>query len=43
MTSSWAAYNELAWTEDLLADSGDDEDEVGEYVDLIKRNSSHIP
>lgn len=43
MTSSWIAYNELAWTEDLLADTADDESEVAGYVDLIKRNSSHAP
>jgi len=43
MASSWAAYNELAWTEGLLADPGDYEGEVGRYVDLIKRYSSHAP
>lgn len=43
MASSWAAYNELAWTEDLLADAADYEGEVGGYVDLIKRYSSHAP
>ncbi|MGF1616030.1 MAG: class I SAM-dependent methyltransferase [Gammaproteobacteria bacterium] len=43
MASSWIAYNELAWTEDLLADPADYEDDVAGYVDLIKRNSSHAP
>ncbi len=43
MASSWIAYNELAWTEDLLADPADYEGEVAGYVDLIKRSSSHAP
>jgi ubiquinone/menaquinone biosynthesis C-methylase UbiE len=43
VASSWIAYNELAWTEDLLADPSDYEDEVAGYVDLIKRNSLHTP
>ena len=43
MASSWLAYNELAWTEDLLAGPADYEAEVAGYVDLIKRNSSHAP
>ncbi len=43
MASCWAAYNELAWTEDLLADPGAYEGEVGGYVDLIRRNSSRAP
>ena len=43
MTSSWIAYNELAWTEDLLANPADYESEVAGYVDLIKRNSSQTP
>lgn len=43
MVSSWIAYNELAWTEDLLADPADYESEVAGYVDLIKRNSSQSP
>ncbi len=40
MSSSWIAYNELAWTEDILADPADYEVEVAAYVDLINRNSS---
>lgn len=28
MTSPWIAYNDLAWTEDWLADPTDYEDEV---------------
>jgi len=43
VASPWIAYNELAWTEDLLADPVDYEDEVAGYVDLIKQNSSHAP
>jgi len=43
VTSSWIAYNELAWTEDLLSDPADYEVEVAGYVDLIKRNSSQTP
>lgn len=40
---SWIAYNELAWTEDLLADQSDYEVEAGGYVDLIRRSSLHSP
>jgi SAM-dependent methyltransferase len=43
VASSWIAYNELAWTEDLLADPADYEDEVAGYVELIKRHSTHTP
>jgi hypothetical protein len=37
MASSWIAYNELAWTEDLLADPSDYEGEAWGYVYLIRR------
>lgn len=40
MASSWIAYNELAWTEDLLADPAEYEAEVAIYVDRIKRNAT---
>lgn len=43
MTSSWTAYNELAWTDKLLADSGDYEDEVMIYVDLINNAAAEPP
>jgi SAM-dependent methyltransferase len=43
MASSWIAYNELAWTDDLLSDPSDCEDEVAGYIDLIKHHSSHAP
>lgn len=43
MTSSWIAYNELAWTEDLLSDPSDYEDEAAVYIALIKQNSLHTP
>jgi SAM-dependent methyltransferase len=43
VASSWIAYNELAWTEDLLADPSDYEGEVACYVDLIKENFLHAP
>ena len=35
MASDWISYNELAWTEDFLADPADYEDEVCEYIALI--------
>lgn len=43
MASTWIAYNELAWTEDLLADPAEHEDEVKVYVDLIKRTAEEAP
>lgn len=43
MASSWIAYNELAWTEDLLADPADSEAEVAGYVELIKAHASRPP
>jgi ubiquinone/menaquinone biosynthesis C-methylase UbiE len=41
--SKWIAYNELAWTEDLLADPAEYENEVHVYVDLIKRTAVEPP
>jgi len=38
--STWAAYNDLAWTEDWLADPSDYEDEAWEYVSVIKKHPS---
>lgn len=35
MASDWIAYNELAWTEDYLADPSEYKDEVSGYIDLI--------
>ena len=43
LASTWIAYNELAWTEDWLADPVEYEDEVMVYVDLIKRTVSGPP
>ena len=43
MASTWIAYTELAWTEDLLAVPASYEDEVKVYVDLINRTASHPP
>lgn len=43
MASSWIAYNDLVWTEDLLADPADYEGEAAVYIDLIKQNSLHTP
>ena len=43
MASTWISYNELAWTEDWLADPSEYEDEVMVYVDLIKRASAEPP
>lgn len=40
LASTWLAYNDLAWTEDWLADPGEYEDEVRSYVDLIKRTAT---
>jgi ubiquinone/menaquinone biosynthesis C-methylase UbiE len=37
------AYNDLAWTEDLLADPARYEHEVMVYVDLIKRTAAEPP
>lgn len=36
MASNWISYNELAWTEDFLADASEYENEVGEYINMIK-------
>ncbi len=35
MASDWISYNELAWTEDFLAEPSDYEEEVKEYIHLI--------
>jgi ubiquinone/menaquinone biosynthesis C-methylase UbiE len=43
VASTWIAYNDLAWTEDWLADPAEYEDEVLHYVDLIKRTASDPP
>jgi SAM-dependent methyltransferase len=43
MGSDWIAYNEMAWTEDWLADPDEYEEEVSIYIELIKRNSQHTP
>ncbi len=43
MASTWIAYNDLAWTEDWLADPAEYEDEVMVYVDLIKRTAAVPP
>jgi len=43
LASTWIAYNDLAWTEDWLADPPEYEDEVMVYVDLIKRTASEPP
>lgn len=43
MTSSWSAYNELAWTEDLLVDPGECAAEVAGYVELIRRHATVPP
>ena len=39
MASNWISYNELAWTEDFLADPADYEVEVGQYVQLINNTA----
>lgn len=43
MASTWISYNDLAWTEDWLADPAEYEDEVMVYVDLIKRTAAEPP
>lgn len=43
LASTWIAYNDLAWTEDWLADPADYEDEVMVYIDLIKRTAAAPP
>jgi len=43
MASTWIAYNELAWTEDWLADPAEYADEIKVYVDLILRTASNPP
>jgi len=43
MASTWIAYNDLAWTEDWLADPAEYEQEVKVYVDLIQRTASKPP
>lgn len=43
MASKWIAYNELAWTEDWLADPSGLEGEAGHYVSVIKAHSSSAP
>ncbi|MBN2202470.1 class I SAM-dependent methyltransferase [bacterium] len=43
MQPEWIAYNELAWTEDLLAGPEDCEDEVQFYIDRILSASEKPP
>lgn len=43
MASTWIAYNDLAWTEDWVADPTEYEDEVMVYVDLIRRTAAEPP
>jgi ubiquinone/menaquinone biosynthesis C-methylase UbiE len=43
LASTWIAYNDLAWTEDWVADPAEYEDEVMIYVDLIKRTAAEPP
>lgn len=43
MASTWISYNDLAWTEDWLADPAGYEHEVMVYVDLIKRTAAVPP
>lgn len=43
MASTWKAYNELAWTEDWLADPAGYEDEAGHYVARILACSTDPP
>ena len=43
MDSNWISYNDLAWTEDWLADPAEYEHEVKVHVDLIRSTSSESP
>lgn len=43
MASTWISYNDLAWTEDWLANPEEHKDEVMFYVDLIKSKSVNPP
>jgi len=43
MTSPWIAYNDLAWTEDWLANPTDYEDEVATYLGLIQQYAAAPP
>ena len=39
MASNWISYNDLAWTEDWLANPDEYKNETKFYIDLIKANS----
>jgi SAM-dependent methyltransferase len=43
VASDWKAYNDLAWTEDWLADPAGYEDEAGKYVALIQSRAASPP
>jgi ubiquinone/menaquinone biosynthesis C-methylase UbiE len=43
LASPWLSYNDLAWTEELLAEPAEYENEAGVYVDLIKRTAARPP
>ena len=43
LASPWISYNDLAWTEDWLANPSDYEEEVLICVDLIKRTATEPP
>jgi ubiquinone/menaquinone biosynthesis C-methylase UbiE len=43
LASTWIAYNDLAWTEDWLADPAEYEHEVMAYVNMIKRTAAEPP
>jgi ubiquinone/menaquinone biosynthesis C-methylase UbiE len=43
LSSTWISYNELAWTEDWLANPEVHKDEAMFYTDLIKANSINPP
>jgi ubiquinone/menaquinone biosynthesis C-methylase UbiE len=43
MGSTWIAYNDLAWTEDWVANPSEYENEVMVYVELIKHTATKPP
>ena len=40
MASDWISYNQLAWTEDFLAEPADYEQEVAHYADMVRQHAS---
>ena len=43
LASTWIAYNDLAWTEDWLADPAEYEKEAAVYVELLQQSAAEPP